>query len=540
MKKSKWFKSIAIPAVMAVALVGCASEPDEGGDTGTDGGDGGADNGEEAEGEEGGNLVIALGADIVALDPHGSNDVPSSNVQTNIYETLLTQSEDMELEPLLATDWEAVEDDLWEFELREDVTFHDGSEFNAEVVKANFDRVLDPEVASPRQFLFEMIEEVIIVDDYTVQFKTEYPFAPLPSHLAHTGGSMISKDAIDADYEAMEDGESPGSVLNSEPAGTGFFKFESRDTGNEVVLAKNEDYWGENAKVDQVTFRVISEPSTRVGNLETGDIHISYPVEPNNKSRVEAMDIADVYEQRSLSTAYVGFNNDKEPFDDPKVRQALTMAIDKSAIIDGILEGNATEAIAPINDQVFGFSDSVDELGYDPERAKELLAEAGYEDGFETTIWTNESAEREDIAIIVQDQLSEIGVDVSIEVLEWGAYLDNTANGQHDMFILGWVTVTGDADYGMFPLFHSSQKGAAGNRTFTDNAELDDVLDQARRETDDATREDLYEQALEILVEDAPMLSLYHTTYLVGVNKDVQGFWKHPNGLYMLQDVTIN
>ncbi|RNA68071.1 glutathione ABC transporter substrate-binding protein [Alteribacter keqinensis] len=525
---------------MAVALVGCASEPDEGGDTGTDGGDGGADNGEEAEGEEGGNLVIALGADIVALDPHGSNDVPSSNVQTNIYETLLTQSEDMELEPLLATDWEAVEDDLWEFELREDVTFHDGSEFNAEVVKANFDRVLDPEVASPRQFLFEMIEEVIIVDDYTVQFKTEYPFAPLPSHLAHTGGSMISKDAIDADYEAMEDGESPGSVLNSEPAGTGFFKFESRDTGNEVVLAKNEDYWGENAKVDQVTFRVISEPSTRVGNLETGDIHISYPVEPNNKSRVEAMDIADVYEQRSLSTAYVGFNNDKEPFDDPKVRQALTMAIDKSAIIDGILEGNATEAIAPINDQVFGFSDSVDELGYDPERAKELLAEAGYEDGFETTIWTNESAEREDIAIIVQDQLSEIGVDVSIEVLEWGAYLDNTANGQHDMFILGWVTVTGDADYGMFPLFHSSQKGAAGNRTFTDNAELDDVLDQARRETDDATREDLYEQALEILVEDAPMLSLYHTTYLVGVNKDVQGFWKHPNGLYMLQDVTIN
>ncbi len=537
MKKSKWFKSIAIPSVMALALVGCASEPDEGG---TDGGTDGEEDGGTEETAEGGDLVIATGSDAEAMDPHGSNDVPSSNVQHNIFETLLTQSEEMELEPLLATDWEAVEEDVWEFTLREDVTFHDGSEFNAEVVKANMERVLDPDVASPRQFLFEMVEEVVVVDDYTVQFHTEFPFSPLPSHLAHTGGSMISAEAIEADYEAMEDGEQPGDYINKNPIGTGIFEFENWDSGNEVNLVKNENYWGEEANVDTVTFKVVPEDLTRVGELETGDVHITYPVSPSDRSRVENSDGASVYEQASLSTSYIGFNNDKEPFDDPTVRQALSMAIDKDAIINSVVEGAADPAIGPIGEQVFGFSQDVDSIDYDPERAQELLAEAGYEDGFETTIWTNDSRERQDIAEIVQAQLAEIDVDVSIEVLEWGAYLDNTAEGQHDMFILGWVTVTGDADYGMYPLFHSSQHGAAGNRTFTDSQELDDLLVEAREESDEEVRADLYEQAMEILVDDAPMLYLYHQTYLVGLRDEVQGFWKHPNGLYQLHDVTLN
>ncbi|TMW72529.1 glutathione ABC transporter substrate-binding protein [Alteribacter natronophilus] len=527
--------------------MGCATEPDdEGGDAGGDTGDtdtedtGDADDDdEEAAGEEGGELTIGMISDIVSLDPHGSNDVPSSNVQTNIYETLVTQTEDMEIEPLLAEDWEAVEPDVWEFTLRQDVTFHDGSELNADVVVANFDRLLDPDIASPRAFLFEMVENVEAVDEYTVRFETEFPFAPLPAHLAHTGGSIISGDAIEADYEAMEDGEEPGWYLNRNSAGTGFFELEERTSGDNTVLAKNENYWGEQAKVDRVTWRVIGDEGQMINSVEAGEIDIAYPIRPTDINRVENSDAVNLYQQESLSTAYIGFNNDKEPYDDPKVRQALSMAINKEEIIEGVLQGEGNPAIGPINDQVFGFDDSVEELPYDPERAQELLAEAGYEDGFETTIWTNDSAERQDIAVIVQDQLSQIGVDVEIEVVEWGAYLDDTAAGQHDMFILGWVTVTGDADYGMFPLFHSSQHGAAGNRTFTDSEELDDILDQARRETEEDAREELYSQALEILVDDAPMLYLYHSIYSVGLGENVNGFWKHPNGLYQLQEVTV-
>ncbi|WP_147802632.1 glutathione ABC transporter substrate-binding protein [Alkalicoccus halolimnae] len=556
MFKSKTMQAALASVAVALAFTACASEPDN--DGGTDNGAAPNNSAENAEGNneapdnsEGGdgeatdedvdpdNLVIATLSDIESMDPHGSNDVPSSTVQTNVYESLLMQNEEMELQPLLATDWEATEEDVWTFELREDVTFHDDSEFNAEVVKANFDRVLDDEIGSPRAFLYEMVEEVVVVDDYTVEFHTEFPFAPLPSHIAHSGGGIISQEAIEEDYAQMEDGGQPGDYLNENPVGTGFFEFEEWNPGSEVVLTRNDDYWGETAGVERVTFSVSPEDLTRIGELETGAADIIYPVSPSDTERIEDTEGVSLYTQESLSLSYIGFNMQKEPFDDPQVRQALSMAINKEDLLEGVLEGTGTPAVGPIGEQVFGYSDAVDELEYDPERAQELLAEAGYEDGFDTTIWTNDSRERMDVAELVQAQLSVIGVNAEIEVLEWGAYLDNTAEGEHDMFILGWVTVTGDADYGMYALFHSSQHGAAGNRSFMENAELDEILDEARRETDEATREALYEDAMEILVDEAPMLYLYHTDYLVGMRDEVQGFWKHPNGLYQLQDVTI-
>ncbi|MCR6108350.1 glutathione ABC transporter substrate-binding protein [Salipaludibacillus agaradhaerens] len=544
MFKSKTLKAALLSVSMVVALGACASEPDN--NAGNDAAP--ADNG-NANNAEGGdatdadvdtdNLVIGTLSDAEAMDPHGSNDVPSSNVQTNIFETLVKHSADMELEPLLATEWEATADDVWEFTLRDDVTFHDGSEFNAEVVKANIERILDEDVASPRSFLYNMVEEIVVVDDYTVEFHTAYPFAPLPSHLAHNGGGMISLEAIEADYEAMEDGGQPGDYINENPIGSGFFKFEAWQTGDRVELVRNDDYWGEPAQVQSVTFKVVPEDLTRIGELETGTAHIIDPVSPSDKARVENTDGIDVYETESLSLSYIGFNLQKEPFDDPLVRQALSMAINKDDIIEGVLEGTGTPAVGPIGEQVFGFSDEVEALPYDPERAQELLAEAGYEDGFETTIWTNDNRERMDMAELVQAQLAVIGVDVEIEVLEWGAYLDNTAQGEHDMFILGWVTVTGDADYGMHALFHSDNHGEAGNRSFIANDELDNLLDQAREETDESAREALYKEAMEILVDEAPMLYIYHQTYLDGVRDEVQGYWKHPNGLYQLHDVSI-
>ncbi|SDO51946.1 glutathione ABC transporter substrate-binding protein [Alkalicoccus daliensis] len=557
MLRSKSLKAAVISAAVALTFTACASEPDNNGggdnapanDNNAEVNDGNADNtntNNEGEGGEASdedadpsNLVIATLSDANSLDPHGSNDVPSSAVQHNIFETLISQNEEAELEPLLATEWEATEDNVWTVQLREDVTFHDGSDFTADDVKATFDRVLDEDVASERAFLYEMVEEVVVVDDYTVEFHTEYPFAPFPSHLAHTGGSIMSAEVIEEDYAAMEDGGQPGDYLNENPIGTSFFQFEEWSPGTEIVLSRNDDYWGDTAGVEQVTFRVSPEGLTRIGELETGAADIIYPVSPSDTSRIEETDGIHMYEQESLSLAYIGFNMQKEPLDDQQVRQALSMAINKDDLIEGVYEGAATPAVGPIGEQVFGFSDEIDALDYDPERAQELLAEAGYEDGFDTTIWTNDSDERIAVAELVQAQLSVIGVNAEIEVLEWGAYLDNTAAGEHDMFILGWVTVTADADYGMYALFHSEQQGAAGNRSFMDNAELDEILDEARREPDEATREDLYEQAMEILVEEAPMLYLYHTDYLVGVRDEVEGFWKHPNGIYQLRDVTI-
>ncbi len=534
-KGSSWFV-LAVLLLMLIPLlfVGCApaeeppAEPP-------------AEDPEEAPEEvaEGEDLIIASLSDAVSLDPHGSNDVPSAKVCYNIYESLVYFDQNSELQPLLATDWEAVDDLTWEFSLRQGVKFHDGSELTAEAVKASFDRLLDPEVASPRFFLFSMLEEVIIVDDYTVQFVTQFPFAPLPAHLAHNGGAIISLAAIEADYAEMEAGNDPGTYLSTNPVGTGFFKLESWEPGNQLKLVRNEDYWGENAKLASVTFRVVPESLTRLSELETGFAHIADPVEPSDISRVNNMDNAYMDITSVTVMAYIGYNCDKAPYDDVRVRQAIAMAINKEEIIEGAYEGTAIPAEGPIAPGVFGHDETIRGLPYDPERARELLADAGYADGFSTTIWTNDNPVRIMIAEYVQSELRDLNIDVEVEVLEWGAYLENTAAGMHDMFILGWSTPTLDADYAVYALFHSDNVGDPGNRAFFRNEAADELLDRGRQEPDPDERLKIYSELQEILIEEAPMLYLVYNENLAGVNNNVKNFWVTPASMFMLQDVTI-
>ncbi len=487
----------------------------------------------------GGDLVIATLSDAVALDPHGSNDVPSSNVAFNIYESLVVFNRESELQPLLATDWEALNELTWEFKLREGVKFHDGSDLNAEVVKANFDRLLDPDIASPRLFLFSMIEEVVVIDDYTVQFVTAFPFAPLPAHLAHSGGALISLPAIEADYAEMAAGNEPGTYISANPAGTGYFQFDYWEPGSEIRLIRNDEYWGEPAKLNSITFKVVPEDLTRLSELETGFAHIADPIQPSDASRVENMPNAYLNVQSSTSLAYIGFNCEKAPYDDVRVRQAISMAIDKEDIIEGIYEGTAIPAVGPIAPGVFGYDPSVTPIPYDVDQAKELMAEAGYADGFEATIWTNDNPARIQIAEYVQSKLSELNIDLSIEVLEWGAYLDGTAEGNHEMFILGWSTPTLDGDYAMYALFHSSNIGAPGNRSFFSNDEVDELLDLGRQESDPELRAQYYREVQEKLVELAPMLYLLHIEDLTGVNNAVKNFYMTSARIFQLHDVYI-
>lgn len=531
MIKSKFFRAGVCSIAMALALVGCASEPTSNGET-TD------ETGQGAEAEGGGDLVVAVLSDATSLDPHTSSDVPSGNVQSNIYQTLVKYNTDMELEPLLAEEWTPVEEDVWEFKLREDVYFHDGSEFNAEVVKANVERILDETTASPRAILFEIVEEINVVDDHTIQFKTEQPFAPLPAHMAHYASSMISKEVIDGDNEAVENGEQPGTYVNENPIGTGFFKFDNWQPGDHLVLDNFEDYWGENAKVDTVTFRVVPEDLTRIAELETGSAHIIDPVQPSDLSRVENMAGTEAYVRNAASITYLGFNMEKEPFDNKLVRQAIAMTLDKEAMLNGILDGTGEAAIGPINDTNFGFSEEVDAIERDVEGAKELLAEAGYENGFNTTIWTNDNRERIDIAELTQASIAEIGINVDIQVVEWGAYLDATTAGEHDMFILGLSLGTGDADYPMHMLFHSDSVGS-GNRVFMQDEAFDQMLYEARIEQDEDTRLQMYVEATNYLNEESPMAFLYHPSHIMGVGEGVEGFWSDASGVYQLQDVTI-
>ncbi|MBM7631515.1 glutathione ABC transporter substrate-binding protein [Geomicrobium sediminis] len=547
MRKFKKSSVVTLSLAATLALAACSSDPEE-----TEenvGGDGTAEETEETEdgddegdGEaaagDGGELVIAVAADGVSMDPHGSNDNPSAKYRSLVYETLVTlDSETNELTTDgLAESYEQVDDTTWEFSLHEGVEFHNGEELTADDVVATLDRIRDPEVASQGAFLYEMIESVEAVDEQTVQITTEFPFAPLPNHLAHNAGGIISEVAI----EQHDAGEINLDIGEGE-AGTGQFVFDSWSQGSDIRFTANENYWGDAANVDSVVFQVIEEEPTRIGNLTNGDIHIADQIQPALVNQVESIDGASLLAVPSLSLTYVGFNTEAEPLDDVRVRQAISLSINNEELVEGIYEGYGSGAKGPINELVFGYDPELEDIGYDPERAQELLAEAGYEDGFDITIKMNAGNPiREQTAVYIQDQLNANGINAQLEQVEWGAFLEETGEGDSELFVLGWVTVTGDADYGMYSLFHSDNHGEVGNRSFYTNEDVDELLDQARQAEDPAEREELYSEVQEILVDEAPMIYTAFDDLRVGILDSVEGFVQHPNGQFDLSDVTIS
>ena len=545
--------------VLLLVLAACSDDSDV--DEATGGG--------EEAGSEGGTMTLAIPADAVSMDPHGSNDVPSEQIRDTIYEPLVTQDENFELVPVLAEEYEQIDDTTWEFKLREGVTFHDGSEFNAEVVKANLERVLDPAKASARAFLFEMVSEVNVIDDYTVQVVTEYPYAPLINNFTHGAGKMISKELIDKDYQnaldkagsdvsleeyydlRAEGGEEHEAVANeissyvgelveSEPVGTNYFKFESRSPGEVTSVVRNDDYWGEEtAKLDGVDFKVVSEPGSRLAELESGTSDAILSTLSSNIERVDSNPDVTLQRQESVSIDYIGFNTEKEPFNDPKVRQAITHAFDSEAVLEGVYNGSGQPAVAPLAPGVLGYSEDLEGREYDMDKAQQLLDEAGVEDLTINLMVNDDNPERVDVALWLQESLSELGITVNVEQVEWGAYLEATGAGEHDMFILGWSNSTGDPDNGISPLFHSDNIGADGNRSFYNNPELDSLLDQARQESDEEKRGEMYTEAQQILVDDAPAIFIRHGENLNAYNNNVENFQGDSYNIFDFRETTI-
>ncbi|MBA2666283.1 MAG: glutathione ABC transporter substrate-binding protein [Trueperaceae bacterium] len=476
-------------------------------------------------------LIVGQGADAVSLSPHQTNDQPSARVMRQIYDTLVVQTEELELVPGLAESWEQIDDLTWEFSIRQGVTFHDGTPLMASDVKWTLDRLRNPETGAPAAFLVGFIDEIEVVDDHTVRITTKNPFVPMLAHLAHTATSILSEDAVTAA------GEDYGTSV---VIGTGPFSFVSWETASQIVLERNEDWWGGEVLPAEVVFRPITEGTVRSIELETGGIDIAYSLEPRDSARMADQPRIRLFEVETLSTNYIGFNAQKEPFDDVRVRQAINYALDSEIIVDVVYEGQGIVANSPISPQVFGAHQDLEPYGYDPERARTLLAEAGYADGFSTTLWTNDNPLRIQIAEIAQAQLGEVGIQVDVQVLEWSTYLAETAAGNHDMFILGWVTVTADADYGLYALFHSSQFGSPGNRTFWSNDRVDELLDQGRATEDADERMAIYREAQEIIAEEAPWIFLLITVETNGTRDNIEGFVAHPAGHHRLYNVSKN
>lgn len=455
-------------------------------------------------------LVFSQISEGKTLDPQDTTEQYSQRVITVIYDRLVEIDEMTgRIVPGLAKSWEQLDDNTILFHLNEGITFHNGNKFSAEDVKFTLERAKTlPKVAH----LYSLIDNIEVVDDNTVKIHTSEPFAPLLAHLSHKTASIISKKYF----------EEKGEEGFHNPVGTGPYKYKDWKVGDRITLEANDNYFGEKPSIKYVVIRAIPEENSSVIGLETGEIDMTADL--NAESRRLVMDNPElVYmEQSGISVNYVGLNTDKGILKDKDVRRAIAMGIDRDAIIDSILLGSVQKANSFIAPGVFGYTPEAKTLEYNPEEAKKIIEEKGLT-GSKLTIGVSNSPIRMQMSEIIQAQLKEIGLDVTVESLEWGAFLTATGRGDLDMFSLGWGPSTYDGDYGYYPNFHSSQLGSAGNRSQYINPQMDKVLDEAKREIDVEKRKELYKEVADIIYTDVPVIPMYYTNNTVASTKNVEG-----------------
>jgi peptide/nickel transport system substrate-binding protein len=479
-------------------------------------------------------LVVASGADPVTFDMHATNDIATARVARQIYETLVFQGNDLELSPGLATSWREVGDNTFEFTLRDDVFFHNGDKFTAADVVWTFQRALKSPTIGHIIGAIDP-DKITMVDDYTVRIGTKFAFGPFITHLAHPATSIKNQRAVE---EAGADYGSQGVI------GTGPFKFVEWNVGDTVLLERYEEYWGTPARVSKIEFRTIRESSVRVIGLENGEIDIAYDVAPPDIPIVQGNSNLTLINTPNLGAEYLALNTASNPYlQDINVRRAIASMIDVESIVEAIYNNVGTQMTGPINSSVFGYNPNLDPFPYNEARAREFLAQSAYPDGnFTLRLFVGDnSAERIRVAQVVQVQLEKLGINVVLNQMEWGAFLGETAKPADesitDLFLLGWTTVTADADYGLYPLFHTSAWGAAGNRSFYANPRVDELLDLGRSSIDQRVRLQAYQEAQAIIAEELPWVFLQTRENVSAYRAGVEGFEHHPMGSYFLSSV---
>jgi peptide/nickel transport system substrate-binding protein len=364
-----------------------------------------------------------------------------------------------------------------------------------------------------------------VVDEYTVRLNLGRPFAPIISHLSHSFIGMLSPNQI---------ANQPAGEPVTNPVGTGPYRFVRWDRGSQIVMSVNTDFYGDVPSIPRAIFRFIPEDAARVVALETGEVDAVMNIPPNQAERLGMNPSIRLEYPSSVRVLYAGFNTSEGPLADPRVRRALNLAVNKNAIVDSILQGTGQVSTAPIVPAVFGHT-AAGPYEYNPTRARQLLAQAGYPNGFDVTFYhpTGRYPLDATVAEAVQAMLAEVGVDATLQTLEWSSYLSALRvapdDAQQDMYMLGWGTVTLDADYGLYALLHSSQSSPAGwNVSYYGNDRVDALLSQARSNPDRAERAELYEEAIELIWDDAPWLFLHDVGTIDAYRADVTGLIHHP------------
>ncbi len=461
--------------------------------------------------ERGGTLVAAWAQEPVGLDPHITSAMSSYQVLENVLDGLITLDAEQNLVPSLATDWEVSDDGRTvTFTLREGVQFSNGKELTADHVVTVFERLLDPETGSGNAWRLAGVESVTAPGDGTVVFSLA---APNPSLLGH----LASIKALGVfDPAGIEDGS-----VNTRPVGTGPFMIADYQPGTRVLLERNPYYWEEGLPyLDAVDIRIIGDETVRRTSLVTGDIDWAFAVPPQSVEELRERDDVVVDAVPAGAYYYIGVNTTEGPLADERVRQAIAFAINRDNVAAAAEFGNAAVTQDPIP-STSSWSFGYEPYEYDPERARALLEEAGYGDGFEMEIMPTTFIEATvRAAQVIQQDLAAVGIDASIRTLEWAEWLEEQGQGNYDTYVCSWNGLVDPDDY----FYAQHRSGEVFNFTGYSNPTVDELLDEARLQADPADRRPLYEQVNQTIVDEAPYIYLYNPLQIHAYGPDVRGF----------------
>lgn len=458
-------------------------------------------------------LTIARGTDMDTFDIHDHNNTSTEAIHVNMFDYLVKMDRNQEPVPVLAESWETVEDTVWRFKLREGVTFHNGDPFTAEDVKFTVERVSKDETLIEHPS-WAGVEEVNVVDEYTVDIITKHPDPIMLNRLSRIGSGMLPAQYIE---------ENGWDHFLKNPVGTGPYKFVEWIRDDRLVLEKNNDYFDGEPKWDQVVFRRIPEDSTRVAELLTGGIDIAENVPVSDIERIENDESAEVIQSSIQRVMLLAVEMTEGPTADPKVREAIELAIDNEAITENILNGAAIPTRTRVTPGNFGANPELYETYlYDPERARELLREAGYEDGLEIHLSAPISRYPKDkeIAELIQGMLAEVGITVNLELLEWSTFSEKYKAEQNidSLHMIAYGNSMFDASLAVRRL-HSSE---ADGGTNYNNPEFDQLIEEAEFNMNLEEREKQYQKAQEMIVEDRPHIYLHQYKGIYGVSKQIE------------------
>ncbi len=470
-------------------------------------------------------------------DPHVSG---YSLQRLGVTETLVDVDQSAALAPGLATSWEVSGDQLvWTFHLRDSVSFHDKTPLTAQAMKKS----LDDSLTKSKTFAKVPIKEISAVDDKTLEISLTKPFPSLPAYMAKGESAALSEACIDQ-----------GDI--TKPIGTGPFIFESFSPKEEMIIMKNPDYWGKKASINEVDYKVVPEAATRSLLLESGDVDIIQIVPADIAKSFASKSGFTVNSQPISRVRAMFYNCESGPFADQKVRQAMNYAIDRQAIVDYILEGVGSPAASLFPPEFFWADKSIQPFAYDPEKAKTMLAEAGWKDSNNdgvldkdgeklsiTLVTYPERAELPPIAEVIQDQLKEIGIEVEIKSLDNDSSIALRNKGDFDIYLMGrGLLFTPDPDEVMMTDYHSSGTSGDGSGAYRwSNARVDELIEQARAVNDPDARKILYDEAQQIIVDEAPVSFLNYYVNQDITSSNVNGYRMHPTEMsYHLEDVTLS